>query len=109
MRKLSVAFLFCLTSTIANAQIVPEVATLNKAVVCARADIILKWLADDELNEKPIWIGQDEIDKSEFILFVNSKTKAFTIVQFSKTVGCVLGIGYKSNFVSDPRIKLYFE
>jgi len=106
MRNLLVAFLFCLTSTIANAQIIPEVATLNKPVVCASAETILKWLADDEINEKPIWIGQDETGISEFILFVNSKTKAFTIVQFGKTTGCIIGIGYKSSFVSDPGTKL---
>lgn len=106
MRKLLVAFLFCSTSTIVNAQIVPEFVTLNKPVICGPAETILKGLADDDINEKPIWIGQDDTGKSEFILFVNSKTKAFTIVQFGKITGCILGIGYKSSLVSDPGTKL---
>lgn len=53
MRKLLVAFLFCSTSTIANAQIGPEFATLHKPVICGPAETILKGLFVDIVIGKP--------------------------------------------------------
>lgn len=106
MRKLLMAFLFCSTSTIANAQIGPEFSTLQKPVICGPMETILKGLADPDIAEKPIWIGQDDTGRSEYMLFVNPKTNAFTLVQVGKTIGCILGIGYKSSLVSDPGTKL---
>ena len=56
MKKIAVAFLFCLTSTIANAQsgqLPPGFITTNKPVLCGPADTIFKGLADQEIDEKP--------------------------------------------------------
>jgi len=102
MKRLAVAFLFCLTSTIANAQIGPQFRNIPKPVLCGPLDILFKGLADEEVNEKPIWIGQAEDKKSEFAVFVNPKTGAFTMVQFGKEWGCILGIGYSSKSLFDP-------
>jgi hypothetical protein len=52
----------------------------------------------------PLWIGKDETEKSEYVIFVNSKTKAFTIVQMGQQVGCILGIGYKSYLVEEKKL-----
>jgi len=106
MKKLAVAFLFCSISTIANAQIGPQFRNIPKPVLCGPLDILFKGLADEEVNEKPFWIGKAEDEKSEFAVFVNPKTGAFTLVQFGKEWGCILGIGYKSQVVNDPGTKL---
>lgn len=98
MKRSAVAFLFCLVGTIANAQSLGFVQ-VPKPVLCGPVAEILKGLADTEVNEKPIWIGKNEDDRSDFMIFVNSKTGAFTIVQLGKEIGCVLGIGYSSQTI----------
>ena len=96
MKNLTVAFLFCLISTIANAQQQSGFVQIPKSVICGPAAEILKNLADKEINEKPIWIGKNEDGRSDYMIFVNPKTSAFTILQIGKEIGCVLGIGYSS-------------
>lgn len=96
MKNITVAFLFCLISTIANAQIGPEFRQIPKTVICGPFETILKGLTDKDIDEKPIWVGQDESKNSSYIVFVNKTTGAFTIVQLGKEIGCILGIGYKS-------------
>jgi len=96
MKKLAVAFLFCLNSTIANAQIGPQFVQVPKVVVCGPADIVFKGLTDDDIKEQPLWVGKDESSKSDYALFVNEKTMAFTLIQYTGTTACILGLGYKS-------------
>jgi hypothetical protein len=101
VKNVLVASLFCLTSTIAYAQ--SNFVNVNKPVICGPVDVILKGLADKEVNEKPVWLGQREDQKTEFYLFLNFDNSAFTIIEAGKEVGCILGIGYKSNFFSPPK------
>lgn len=97
MKQLAtVAFLFCLTGTIANAQQQPGFVQIPKPVICGPVAEILKNLADPEIGEKPIWIGKNEDGRSDYMIFVHPKTGAFTILQIGKEIGCVLGIGYSS-------------
>ena len=96
MKKSAVAFLFCLISTIANAQIGPQFVQIPKMVLCGPAAIVFKGLADKDVNEQPLWIGKDDAEKSDYALFLNEKTKAFTLIQYTGTTACILGIGYHS-------------
>ena len=96
MKKLSVAFLFCLTSTIANAQIGSGFTVINKQVVCGPVQVVFKALAEPDIDEKPIWLGKDESGKSELALFVNQKTGGFTLVQFNEQAACILALGGES-------------
>jgi hypothetical protein len=97
VKKLSVAFLFCLTSTIANAQIGPQFRQISKPVLCGPANIVLKALAEEDIDEKPFWIGKDDTEKSDYAVFLNAKTGAFTLLQLGREWACILGIGYKSD------------
>ena len=99
MKKFLVASLFCV-STIAHAQ--QQFVNVNKPVICGPMDVLLKGLADKEIDEKPVWIGKREDQKTEFYVFLNFKTSAFTIIEMGKEIGCILGIGYKSNFLNPP-------
>jgi hypothetical protein len=91
-----VAFLFCLTSSIVNAQN-PSMISTEKTILCAAAKDIFDVLSGKDINEVPVWIGMDDADKKmAYSLFVNSKTKNFTLVQFNQTVACILGTGQNS-------------
>lgn len=89
---------------LAVAQQSQSFGTFNKPVTCAPIEVILKGLKEPDINELPLWIGKDESEKSEFVVFVNQKTKAFTIIQMGKEVGCIIGIGYKSYLVEDKKL-----
>lgn len=96
MKKMLVAFLFCLIGTIANAQQPPGYVQIPKPVLCGPAAEILKTLAETEINERPIWIGKNEDGRSDYMLFVNPKTGAFTLIQHGREIACILGIGNSS-------------
>lgn len=103
--KVLVALLFCLTSTISNAQSSSGFVTVPKIINCATSKTVLSALVSKEINESPIWMGTDESEKSEFILFVNPETSAFTLVQTTSNVACILGIGLKSTDIPKPPLK----
>lgn len=97
MKKFLVASLFCV-STIANAQ-KPDFVNIQKPVLCGPVEAVMRGLADPDINEQPIWLGKDDTGKSDYVLFSNTKTKTFTLVQFGKEVACILGIGNQSSII----------
>lgn len=96
LRPLAVGLLFCLTSTIANSQ---EFVEINKKIPCASIEVVMTALASQDINEKPVWIGLDDNKKSEYALFVNDKTKSFTLIHFTNKVACIVGLGEKSTLI----------
>lgn len=102
--KKFVLFLGLLCPTILSAQQNQSFGTFNKQMVCAPIEVILKGLASPDVKELPLWIGKDETEKSEYVVFVNSKTKAFTLVQMGQLVGCILGVGYNSYLVEEKKL-----
>lgn len=97
-KSLLVASLFCLAGTIAYAQtaLPPGFVTTTKPILCGPADVIFKTMASKEVNEQPIWLGQDD-NRSNYVVFVNAETSGFTIVQFGEQMACILGLGPTSN------------
>jgi hypothetical protein len=93
-KKYIVASLFCLISTIAHAQnnLPPGFVNTTKPILCGPVNTVFKTLSSKEIDEKPIWIGQDE-NKSNYALFINTKSTGFTIVQFGDEMACLLGLG----------------
>jgi hypothetical protein len=98
VRLIAVAFLFC-ASTIANAQ--SEFRNIPKTVLCGPADGVFKALADPEINEKPVWLGKEDNKTTDYALFVNQQMGTFTIIQFSKNMACIIGIGNQSNLLPE--------
>lgn len=90
MRIFLIVFLFIACSDTINAQ--SEI--IDKPILCNDAKIIFQIL-QDEYEEFPIWLGT--VGNSNIALFVNSKNKNWSLVEFDKKVGCVLEIGTKSN------------
>ncbi len=70
--------------------------TVEKPVVCMETSVLLAALASEEINEKIHWAGKSEEDDSKFFLFVNQKTKTWTLVQLNEKVSCILGTGLRS-------------
>jgi len=64
---------------------------IEKPVLCAQTETVMNAIAKSQYSEKPTWIGADE--KSEFTLFVNEKTKTWTLIQFDNNVACIIGVG----------------
>ena len=103
MKKLiQLAVLSYLIGTSAHAQVPSSFANVSKPVICGPLEIILKGLADKDINEKPVWIGKRDDEKTEFLLFINFETSAFTLIEAGREIGCIIGIGYKSNFFDPP-------
>jgi len=88
MKNNTVAFLFCLNSTIAYAT---QPFTVEKPVVCSDVKTIIEFVSGQEYREVPAWVGKDETSK--FVMMANEKTKTWTLVQFNDQVACVLGSG----------------
>jgi hypothetical protein len=88
MRKLAVAFLFCLNSTIVYAN---DLFTIEKPVICSDVKSMIEFLSGSGYRESPFWVGKDE--KSRYVLMVNEKAKTWSMVQFNDQVACILGTG----------------
>jgi len=93
--KTAVAFLFCLTSTIANAQNKDSAFETQKPVVCDTTKKVLSVLMEKH-GEMPAWAGTDSSTNTQYVLLVNPKSKTWTMVQFNPEIACVLGLGDKS-------------
>jgi len=103
MRNVIMAFLFALTGSIANAQsfqldkptVLDNPTVLDKPTVCDKPEKVFDSLGNKH-KEKPVWTGKDAQNDSGYALFLNEKTGLWTIVQFNKSMACVLGIGKES-------------
>jgi len=95
MRSLALAFLFCLASSIANA----ETFQMRKVMICDKSEIVFEKLAKD-FEEFPVWDGKDIQDGSHYVITVNPQTGSWTMIQFMQGIACVLGVGTNSNIVT---------
>lgn len=91
MRKLLLGVL--LLPALAQAQPV----TVEKPVVCDKTEKVIETLQGGQYKENPSWIGFD--DKSKYALFVNEKTKTWTMIQFNENIACVIGLGEGSKTI----------
>jgi len=95
MYRVLVALIFCLTSTIINAQ---DIIKLKKPVECLNLKIILDVILNS-FEEKLKWVGKDEPSQTNIALFVNNNNGTWTIIQYDKEIACILGIGQGGNFI----------
>jgi len=97
MKKLlTVAFLFCLTSSIANAQ---EVIELTKGIKCSNAEFVMNHFVED-YKETPIWVGKTAFN-THITLLVNKEKRTWTMIEYDARLACVIGAGETS---SSPEI-----
>jgi hypothetical protein len=87
MKKFLVSVLLLPVLSVAQEPVIVE-----KPVVCDKIEIILNSLTK-EFSEKPIWLG--ESSDSKYSVFV-SKSGAWTIIQFTDRIACIIGVGETS-------------
>jgi hypothetical protein len=94
MRQSALAFLFCLTGSIANAQ--PAVQ-LEKPVTCSTFKAVVEELSG-KYKEEPNWNGVGAYSK--YLMFVNPKTLAWTLVEYHENgTACIIGTGERSTLL----------
>lgn len=89
---------FALHIGIANAQSTAWVE-VEKSVICGPLKDFITGLSKD-FKEYPVFLGADGKDDSKYSLFVNKDTGSWTIIQFNKTIACLLGTGSKGQLIS---------
>lgn len=98
MKKLLAAVLLLPSIALSQQSKENKVITTTKKVVCAELSLILKELED--AKEYPFWVGADE--GSYYSLFVNKKSKEWTLVQFNQDFGCIIGVGGQHTHIFLP-------
>ena len=93
MQKLAVAMILILTSLVSSAR---DPVNSKKPVVCADPKTVIEGLTADS-DEQPFWNGSS--NKSKFILFVNTKTRTWSLVEYDNKTACVLGVGERSTHI----------
>lgn len=88
MKKVSVALLFCLISSIAHAQ---EIIDLTKPMKCSDAQSVMNYFVDIH-KETPIWVGKS-VHNTHITLMMNKQTRSWTMIEYDTKIACVLGAG----------------
>lgn len=98
IRNALVAFLFCITSTIANA----ELFQITKTLPCDKASKLLSLMED--FRESPTWQGKN--NKGVYtILLTNKDTKTWTLVLTDGVSVCILDSGQGYATSTDDTVK----
>jgi len=71
----------------------PSIIKGTKDVTCAPTELIFKVLTGEEFSESPLWIGSEESSTDRYVMFVNNKTRTWTMVQVGSDQACILGLG----------------
>lgn len=94
MRRLALAFLFCLSSSVVNAQTAVQI---DKPVTCSTLKHVVEQLSGI-YKEEPHWNGVGEFSK--YIMFVNPETRSWTLVEYRENgIACIIGTGEKSTLL----------
>jgi len=98
MRSTTMAFLFCLISSIAHAQ---EIVDLQKSLKCSDAQVVMNYFVDTH-KETPVWVGKS-VHNTHITLLVNKETRSWTMIEYDTRLACVLGAG-EDRSSSNPEI-----
>lgn len=88
MRMIIMAFLFCLASSIANAQ---QIIDLTKPMKCSDAQTVMNYFTDTH-KESPVWVGKT-VHGTHIALLANKETRSWTMIEYDTKLACVLGAG----------------
>jgi hypothetical protein len=86
--KMLVAWAMAMSTVLAGA----ETRVLNKPVTCDSTPVVLNTLVT-EFEETPQWHGSNSAQGTRFVLTVNLKTGAWSLVELTATTACVIGVG----------------
>lgn len=96
MYKQLMASLFCLASSIANAQ---EIIDLTKPMKCSDAQTVMNYFSDTH-KESPVWVGKT-VHNTHIVLLANKETRSWTMIEYDARIACVLGAGEEKSSSSN--------
>jgi hypothetical protein len=73
-----------------------EPRTLNKPVVCESTEKVFRTMME-EFGETPQWRGVNAQQGTSTVLTVNTKTGAWTLIEYTSVMACVIGVGELSS------------
>ena len=73
-----------------------QTRTVNKPVVCDTTERVFKTIVE-EFQETPQWQGHSPLQNTTIMLTVNTKTGAWTLIEFTSATACVIGVGENSS------------
>jgi len=92
MKKVTVALLFCLISSIAHAQ---QIVDMQKQIKCSDAQSVMNYFLIN-YQETPLWVGKTTTG-THITLLVNRETRSWTMIEYDAAMACVLGAGDTSS------------
>ena len=73
-----------------------EPRRLNKPVMCDNTEKVFRTMVE-EFGETPQWRGATPEQGTSTVLTVNSKTGAWTLIEYTSVMACVIGVGEQSS------------
>jgi hypothetical protein len=73
-----------------------ETRRLNKPVVCDNTEKVFRTMME-EFGETPQWRGATPEQGTSTVLTVNPKTGAWTLIEYTAVMACVIGVGENSS------------
>ncbi len=70
----------------------------RKPVLCDNVQTLIKSLLEN-YNEKPLWTARNPQDNTRYMLFVNDKSGAWTLLQMTPEIACIVGVGEDSQLM----------
>ena len=92
MRNTTIAFLFCLISSIAHTQ---QIIDLQKSLKCSDAQSVMNHFSIN-YQEIPLWVGKTNTG-THVTLLVNKEKRSWTMIEYDASMACVLGAGDTSS------------
>lgn len=93
MKKILALVLACMpTLALAN-----QWFRTNKPVQCGPFQDLVDIVTGKEFQEQLTWMGNSDEDKTKIVLFRNSNTNTWTVIQYNREIACILGMGRGDN------------
>ena len=73
-----------------------ETRRLSKPVVCDTTEKVFRTMVE-EFGETPQWRGSTSEQGTSTVLTVNPKTGAWTLIEYTSVMACVIGVGEQSS------------
>jgi hypothetical protein len=89
---MKIFLILVLTASLAHA----ETRRLNKPVVCDATEKVFRTMLE-EFGETPQWRGATPEQGTSTVLTVNPKTGAWTLIEYTAVMACVIGVGENSS------------
>ena len=89
---MKIFLILVLTAALAHA----EPRRLNKPVVCDSTEKVFRTMVE-EFGETPQWRGSTPEQGTSTVLTVNPKTGAWTLIEYTAVMACVIGVGENSS------------